>query len=86
MIRKPLFTLILVAALAILAKPTTVLAQAMESIIPFKVGTFAINDVPTVGLVLQNDELIVDLAGANRAMELLPQYSCLLYTSPSPRD
>ena len=77
MIRKSLFTLILVATLAILAKPTNVLAQAMESIIPFKVGTFAINDVPTVGLVLQNDELIVDLAGANRAMELLPQYSAV---------
>ncbi len=75
MIRKSLFTLTLVATLAMFTSPTDVSAQAMESVMPFKVGTFAINDVPTVGLVMQNDELIVDLAAANRAMELLPQYS-----------
>jgi 2-keto-4-pentenoate hydratase/2-oxohepta-3-ene-1,7-dioic acid hydratase in catechol pathway len=75
MIRKSLFSLILVASLVIFASPSTVSAQAMESTLPFKVGTFAINDIPTVGLVMQNDELIVDLAAANRAIELLPQYS-----------
>lgn len=75
MIRKSLYSLTLVAALAVLASPTEVSAQAMESVVPFKVGTFAINDVPTVGLVLQDDQLIIDLAGANRAMELRPQYS-----------
>ena len=75
MIRKSLFTLTLVATLAIIAGPVNVYAQAMESVMPFKVGTFAINDIPTVGLVVQNDELIVDLAAANRALELLPQYS-----------
>jgi 2-keto-4-pentenoate hydratase/2-oxohepta-3-ene-1,7-dioic acid hydratase in catechol pathway len=75
MIRKSLFTLTLVVALAIVTSPTDVSAQAAESVMPFKVGTFAINDVPTVGLVLQNDELIIDLAAANRAMELLPQYN-----------
>lgn len=75
MIRKSLFSLIFVAALVIFSSPGTVSAQAMESALPFKVGTFAIDDIPTIGLVMQNDELIVELAAANRAMELLPRYS-----------
>lgn len=75
MIRKSLFTLTLVAAMAFLAKPAAVLAQAMESAEPFKVGTFNINDTPTVGLVVRDDQLIVELAAANRAMELIPSYS-----------
>lgn len=75
MIRKSLFTLTLVATLAIFTSPTDVSAQAMESAEPFKVGTFAINDVPTVGLVVRDDQMIVELAAANRAMQLLPQYS-----------
>ena len=75
MIRKSLFSLILVAVLIVFSGSNTVSAQAMESALPFKVGTFAIDDIPTVGLVMQNDALIVDLAAANRAMELLPQYN-----------
>jgi len=75
MIRKSLFTLTLVAAMAFFAKPAAVLAQAMESAEPFKVGTFNINDTPTVGLVVRDDQLIVELAAANRAMELIPSYS-----------
>lgn len=75
MIRKSKFSLLFVAALLILCGQSAVLAQDMESALPFKVGTFAINDIPTVGLVIQNDELIVDLAAANRAMGLLPEYS-----------
>ena len=75
MIRKSLFPLSLVAALVIFSCPSNVSAQAMESVLPFKVGTFAIDDIPTIGLVMQNDELIVELAAANRAMELLPRYS-----------
>ena len=75
MIRKSLFTLAFGAVLAFFARPVDVSAQAMESVEPFKVGTFAINDVPTVGLVMRNDQLIVDLAAANRAMELRSQYS-----------
>ena len=75
MIRKSLFTLTLVSALAIFAKPVEVSAQAMESVEPFKVGTFAIDGVPTVGLVVRDDSLIVDVADANRAMELLPAYA-----------
>ena len=74
MIRKSLSTLI-VTALLMIFSPASVFAQATESAEPFKVGTFAINDIPTVGLVMRNDQLIVDLAAANRAMELLPQYS-----------
>ena len=75
MIRKSLFTLTLGAALAFFASPAEVSAQAMESVEPFKVGTFAINDIPTVGLVVRDDQMIVELAAANRAMQLLPQYS-----------
>lgn len=75
MIRKSLFTLALCATLAIFASPTQVSAQLVESVQPFKVGTFAIDNIPTVGIVLGNDDLIVDLAAANAAMELLPAYS-----------
>ncbi len=74
MIRKSLFSIIFVAALVVFVSPQTVSAQAVISVQPFKVGTFAINDIPTVGLVVQNDQLIVDLAAANRALELHPQY------------
>jgi 2-keto-4-pentenoate hydratase/2-oxohepta-3-ene-1,7-dioic acid hydratase in catechol pathway len=77
MIRKSLFTLTLGAMLAFFIVPVNVSAQAMESVEPFKVGTFAINDIPTVGLVVRDDQLVIDLAAANRAMELIPQYSKL---------
>jgi len=77
MIRKSLFTLKLGAMLAFFIAPVNVSAQAMESVEPFKVGTFAINDIPTVGLVVRDDQLVIDLAAANRAMELIPQYSKL---------
>ncbi|MEZ5490303.1 MAG: fumarylacetoacetate hydrolase family protein [Gammaproteobacteria bacterium] len=75
MIRISLFTLTLVTALAVFTSPGEVSAQAMESAEPFKVGTFAIDDVPTVGLVMRNDQLIVELEAANRAMQLVPSYS-----------
>ena len=65
-------------ALALLSAPFIAGAQAMESAEPFKVGTFAINDIPTVGLVMRDDALVVDLNAANRAMQLLPQYSHLV--------
>ena len=77
MIRKSLFTLTLSATLAFFIVPVNVSAQAMESVEPFKVGTFAINDIPTVGVVVRDDQLVIDLAAANRAMELIPQYSKL---------
>jgi 2-keto-4-pentenoate hydratase/2-oxohepta-3-ene-1,7-dioic acid hydratase in catechol pathway len=75
--RKTLYSLAFGAALVLAGSPPLVLAQAMESVEPFKVGTFAINDVPTVGLVLRNDQYIVDLAAANRALQLLPQYASM---------
>lgn len=81
MIRKSLFKLTLTAALAFFVSVTSVFAQDLESVMPFKVGTFAINDIPTVGLVVQNDELIVDLAAANRALELLPRYATIAIPS-----
>ena len=74
MIRKSLSTLVITTFLSVFYG-TNVYAQAMESAEPFKVGTFAINDIPTVGLVMRDDQLIVDLAAANRVMELLPRYS-----------
>lgn len=77
MIRKSLFSLTLTAALTFLVSISSVFAQDLESVMPFKVGTFAIDGIPTVGLVVQNDELIVDLAAANRALELIPRYAAL---------
>ena len=77
MIRKFLFTLTLGAMLAFFTVPVNISAQAMESVEPFKVGTFAINDIPTVGLVVRDDQFVIDLAAANRAMELMPQFSKL---------
>lgn len=78
MIRKNLVSLTLSAALALFASGGSVLAQDAESVEPFKVGTFAIDDVPTVGLVMRDDQLIVELTAANRAMELLPRYASML--------
>lgn len=75
MIRKTLLSLSLVLTLAFSASSSQVFAQAAESVEPFKVGTFAINDVPTVGLVVREDSLIVELEAANRAMELHWSYS-----------
>ncbi len=75
MIRKSLISLTLGTALVLMTSVASVFAQDMESVEPFKVGTFAINDVPTVGLVVRDDSLIVELEAANRAMELRPQYA-----------
>ncbi|MBL6745816.1 MAG: fumarylacetoacetate hydrolase family protein [Pseudomonadales bacterium] len=75
MIRKSLISLTLGTALVLMTSVSSVFAQDMESVEPFKVGTFAINDVPTVGLVVRDDSLIVELESANRAMELRPQYA-----------
>ncbi len=77
MIKKSLCAPLFAIFLAVLVAPINASAQAMESVEPFKVGTFAIDDIPTVGLVMRDDQLIVDLAGANRAMQLKPQYSAM---------
>ena len=78
MIRRNLVSLTLSAVLTFLASSTSVYAQDSESVEPFKVGTFAIDDVPTVGLVMREDQLVVELTAANRAMELLPEYASML--------
>jgi 2,4-diketo-3-deoxy-L-fuconate hydrolase len=72
----------LLALVGVLVASAGASAQAMESVQPFKVGTFGIDGVPTVGLVVSDDQLIVDLAAANRAMELNPQYAAI----PMPDD
>ncbi|MDD9891712.1 MAG: fumarylacetoacetate hydrolase family protein [Gammaproteobacteria bacterium] len=75
MIRKTLSSLMLGMALVISA--SNLFAQAAESVEPFKVGTFAVNDAPFVGLVVRDDSLIVDLVAANRAMQLQPRYASI---------
>ncbi len=74
MIKKILSTLML---LVLISNPSLVFSQDIEPVMPFKVGTFAIDNIPMVGLVVANDELIVDLAAANRVLELMPQYTAL---------
>jgi hypothetical protein len=61
------------AFLACAAHSQSARAQLEQSTEPFKVGTFAIDGVPTVGLVLR-DSLVVDIAAANRALELDPDH------------
>jgi 2-keto-4-pentenoate hydratase/2-oxohepta-3-ene-1,7-dioic acid hydratase in catechol pathway len=60
-------------ALTILVSPAFLAAQGIQPVEPFKVGTFGIDNVPTVGLVLR-DQLIVDIAAANRALEMHAEY------------
>ncbi|MGD2044657.1 MAG: fumarylacetoacetate hydrolase family protein [Gemmatimonadota bacterium] len=79
--KRTLLTTALGAMLAISAGSLEVSAQAMAAAEPFKVGTFAIDGVPTVGLVLR-DDLIVDINRANRALELNPRYTQI----PMPED
>ncbi|MBM9595506.1 fumarylacetoacetate hydrolase family protein [Roseitranquillus sediminis] len=75
MMRMSLLRIGLMAALPVCAAPTHVFSQAMESAEPFKVGTFVIDGVETVGLVMRGDSLIVDLSAANQALELEPEYA-----------
>ena len=62
---------LLLGVLLVLAIPVLCSAQAglaLESAEPFKVGTFEIQGVPQVGLVLR-DSLVVDIEAANRFLE-----------------
>ncbi|TFH74610.1 FAA hydrolase family protein [Gammaproteobacteria bacterium LSUCC0112] len=73
--RRLLCTLAMVANLSLFALPASVLAQPnIEPAEPFKVGTFAVGNEQFAGLVMRNDSLIVDLAEANKALELMPEY------------
>jgi 2-keto-4-pentenoate hydratase/2-oxohepta-3-ene-1,7-dioic acid hydratase in catechol pathway len=63
----------ILATVVALASPALLNAQARSSVEPFKVGTFEIGGAPTVGIVLR-DALVIDLATANRALEIDPIY------------
>ena len=58
-----------------------VLCSAQSSVEPFKVGTFEIEGVPRVSIVLR-DRLVVDIEAANLALERSPVYPRV----PAPAD
>lgn len=75
MTRKFLVSLTFFATLSLFGASSGALAQVdIESAEPYKVGTFAVDNEQFVGLVMRDDSLIVDLAEANNALELMPQY------------
>ena len=67
--------------LFVLASPLSLNAQTPTSAEPFKVGTFEIAGVPTVGMVLR-DSLIVELNAANAVLEMDSSYPAI----PMPAD
>ncbi len=69
------------AAFFVLASPLSLNAQAPTSAEPFKVGTFEIAGVPTVGIVLR-DSLVVELNAANAVLEMDSSYPAI----PMPAD
>jgi 2-keto-4-pentenoate hydratase/2-oxohepta-3-ene-1,7-dioic acid hydratase in catechol pathway len=69
--------LVLIAPVAVVAQ-TRLPADVAE---PFKLGTFEIDGLPEVGIVLR-DSLVVELDRANRALESNPAYPTL----PMPAD
>jgi 2,4-diketo-3-deoxy-L-fuconate hydrolase len=72
-----------VVLLAVLSLSGSVRAQiAIEPLEPFKVGTFAVANDQFVGLVLRDDSLVVNLAEANRALQMQPRYPAV----PMPPD
>ena len=73
---KPIAILV---TLVILAGPDLAFAQGDPSIAsaePFKLGTFDINGEPRIGIVLR-DELVIELAAANRALQRDPAYPAI---------
>ena len=74
--------LILAAVIALLTAPAPVAqGPGVESVEPFKVGTFDIHGVPHVALVLR-DSLVIDIEVAALVLETHPEYSHV----PMPRD
>ena len=65
--------LALAALFVVLSGSAELRAQAIESVEPFKVGTFEIEGAPTVALVLR-DSLVVDIGAANTALQRQPAY------------
>lgn len=72
---------LVVLTAVILTGPTPSFGQPMESAEPYKLGTFDIQGVPRIGLVLR-DSLVVDIHEANRALESDPAYPKM----PMPED
>ena len=72
---------ITLAALLALTGTVPVSAQEVDVAEPYKVGTFEIGGMPTVGLVYR-DALIVELNAANAALETDPAYP----TVPMPEN
>ena len=61
-------------AVAVLVLPNAANSQPLPSVAePFKVGTFEIEGSPRVGVVLR-DSIVVELSGANAALEKSPHY------------
>ena len=75
--------ILILAAVIVLSGAPAPLAQGpgVEPVEPFKVGTFDIDGVPRVGLVLR-DRLVIDVGEANRALESHPEYARV----PMPED
>jgi len=70
--------------LTLLVSPLAALAQSdtnMNTVQPFKLGTFEIHGDTRIGIVL-DDELIVELDAANRALERNPAYPAI----PMPKN
>ena len=68
-------------AFILLAASAGLSAQAAEVTEPFKVGTFEIDGIPTVGLVFR-DAIVADLSAANDLLETNPAYPHV----PMPED
>ena len=61
------------AAVAALGAGSDARSDAVKSVEPFKLGTFAVDGRPTVGIVLR-DKLVIEVQAANRELELQPQF------------
>ena len=74
-------TLVIAAVIALLAPAALAQGPGVESVEPFKVGTFDIHGVPHVGIVLR-DSLVIDIEVANMTLESNPEYPHV----PMPED
>ena len=74
-------TLVIAAVIALLAPTALAQGPGVESVEPFKVGTFDIHGVPHVGIVLR-DSLVIDIEVANMTLESNPEYPHV----PMPED
>lgn len=70
-----LLALLVLAAVATLATALP-LESAVEPVEKFKFGTFELDGIPTLGLVLR-DRFVVELDKANAALERRPMYASM---------